>query len=59
MTRQVINIVEDMAADEGVRHFHTFSRNTEGQIILDTDLLPEVGEDIFTHSAEIPRVRLS
>ena len=47
MTRQVINIVEDMAADEGVRHFHTYTKNPEGQLIIDADLLAEVGEDIF------------
>jgi len=45
MTRQIIKMVENLAAAEGVYHFHTYSRNAEGELILDADLLAEVDEE--------------
>jgi len=49
-----IKVDEDMAAAEGVYHFHTYSRNAEGELILDADLLAEVGgeEDLFDEDYE-------
>jgi len=52
MTRQVIKMVEDLAAAKGVYHFHTYSHNAEDELILNADLLAKVGEDIFDEDYE-------